>query len=85
VAASVDAFLALILAAAVLLLAGPWGAVAFTVPAALLVRAGVTGKRSERQTRPAFADHAAWRQAERDAVASVLPKAVVRKRWPLAR
>ncbi len=85
VAASVDALLAFVLAAVVTVLAGPIGAVAFIVPVALLARAAVTGSRSERETRPAFSGRNEWRLAEREAVASVLAKAVVRKRWPLAR
>jgi hypothetical protein len=85
VAASVDALLAVVVTAIVVVLAGPIGAVVFALPVALLVRAAICGKRSERQTKPTFADHAAWRRAERDAVASVFPKALIRKRWPLAR
>jgi hypothetical protein len=85
VGASVDALLTFVLAAAATVLAGPIGAVAFAVPVALLVRAAVTGRRSEGQTRPTFADRNAWRLAERQAVGSVLPRAVVRKRWPFAR
>ena len=85
VAASVDALLTFVVAAVVTVLAGPLGAVAFAVPLVLLVRAAVTGRRSEGQTRPTFADRNAWRLAERQAVGRVLGKALVRKRWPLPR
>ena len=85
VAASVDALVTFVVAAVVTILAGPLGAVAFAVPVALLIRAAVTGRRSEGQTRPSFADRNAWRLAERQAVGRVLVKAVVRKRWPLSR
>jgi MFS superfamily sulfate permease-like transporter len=85
VAASVDALLTFVVAAVVTVLVGLIGAVTFAVPLALLVRAAVTGRRSEGQTRPTFADRNAWRLAERQAVGSVLAKALVRRRWPLAR
>ena len=85
VAASLDALLTFVVAAAVTVLVGPDGAVTFAVPIALLMRAAVTGRRSEGQTRPTFADRNAWRLAERQAVGSVMLKALVRKRWPLAR
>lgn len=85
VGASVDALLAFVAAAVVTILAGPLGAVAFALPIALLIRAAVTGRRSEGQTRPNFADRNEWRLAERQAVGSIMFKALVRKRWPLAR
>ncbi len=85
VAASVDALLTFVLAAVVTVLAGPIGAVAFAVPLALLFRAAITGRRSEGETRPTFADQGEWRLAERQAVGRVLGKALVRRRWPLAR
>lgn len=81
VAASVDALLTLVLATAVTLLVGIWGTLAFVVPAALLVRAGLAARRSERRTRAMFATVDQWRQAERRAVGSVMVGATVRPRW----
>lgn len=80
VAASADGLLGLLLAAALAGLFGAVGAVAFVLPAALLVRAGVSGRRSARRSRGAFADRRAWRDAERQAVAAVFGRAVVRRR-----
>jgi hypothetical protein len=85
VGASVDALVTFVLAAVVTLLAGPLGAIAFAVPLGLLLWAAVTGRRSEGQTQLTFADRDAWRLAERQAVGSVMFRAFVRKRWPLAR
>lgn len=85
VAASVDALLTLLLATAITLVVGAWGAVAFAVPLGLLVRAGLTGRRSGRRTRTMFATIDQWRLAERQAVASVMVGAVVRPRWKLRR
>jgi hypothetical protein len=81
VAASVDALLTLVLASVITLLFGAWGAIAFAVPIALLVRAGLTGNRSARRTRTMFATIDQWRHAERQAVASVMVGAAVRPRW----
>ena len=77
--------LTMLVAAFVVVLVGPWGLLAFALPAALLTRAAFSGRRSERVTRPQFEDRAAWRQAEREAVAAVFFSALIRKRWPLAR
>jgi hypothetical protein len=85
VAASVDALVALLVAALIMAFAGPWGSLAFVVPAALLVRAGIAGRRSERATRQQFSDLRQWRDAEREAVAAVFFSALLRKRWPFAR
>lgn len=85
VSASVDALLALVVATVVVVLAGPWGAAAFAVPVALLLRAAITGRRSERVTRLQFESRDAWRLAERQAVGAVMGRALIRKRWPLAR
>jgi hypothetical protein len=85
VAASVDALLALILATVVVVLAGPWGTAAFAVPVALLLRAAIAGRRSERVTRPQFPDRDTWRLAERQAVGAVMGRALIRKRWPFVR
>ncbi len=82
VAASVDALLALIAATLIVVFAGAWGALAFAIPIGLLVYAAITGRRSEHETMPQFADRAAWRLAERQAVGAVLGRAFVRKRWP---
>ncbi len=85
VGASVDALLAQIVVTAVVTFAGPWAAVTEIVPAGLLLIALVSGRRSERETRPQFATHDAWRRAERDAVGSVLAGALVRRRWRFSR
>jgi hypothetical protein len=85
VGASMDAFVALILATIAAVLAGAWGAVAFIVPLALLVRAAIAGRASERVTKPHFESHEAWRLAERQAVGAVMGKALIRPRWPFAR
>jgi hypothetical protein len=76
---------ALLVAAVITAFAGPWGLLAFVAPAALLVRAGIAGRRSSRATRTQFANQKAWRNAEREAVAAVFFKALLRRRWPLAR
>lgn len=85
VAASVDALLTVLIATAITLLVGVWGAIAFAVPIGLLLRAGLTGSRSGRRTRAMFATIDQWRQAERQAVASVMVRAVVRPRWRIRR
>ncbi len=84
VGGSVDALLALVVAAVLTMVLGPLAAVSFAIPLALLVHAGVTGRRCARRSRAAFATKEAWRDAERHAVASVLPRAVIRARWPLS-
>jgi hypothetical protein len=85
VGASVDGLLMMLVAAFVVTAVGPWGLLTFAAPVALLVRAGVTGRRSMRATRPLFADRRAWREAERQAVALVFFSALIRKRWPFTR
>lgn len=85
VAASVDALLTVLIATAITLLVGVWGAIAFAVTIGLLLRAGLTGSRSGRRTRAMFATIDQWRQAERQAVASVMVRAVVRPRWRIRR
>lgn len=56
-----------------------WAA-AYVVPVALLARAGVTGWSSSRRNRPLFPNRAAWREAERRAVASAFLPALLRRR-----
>ena len=80
VAASADALLGLLVATALALILGAFGAVAFAVPLALLVRAGVTGRRSAARSRAVIADVREWREAERRAVASTFWPAVIRAR-----
>jgi hypothetical protein len=85
VGSSVDGLLTMLVAAVVVTAVGSWGLLTFAAPAALLVRAGVTGRRSARATRAQFADRRAWRLAEREAVAAVFLSALIRKRWPFTR
>jgi hypothetical protein len=74
-AASADAFLTLVAAAAVCAVlaatgAGAWSVVPFVVPAALLVRAVRVARSASRHNRGAFEDRRAWQEAERTAVAA---------------
>jgi hypothetical protein len=85
VGASVDGLLTMLVAAVVVTAVGPWGLLTFAAPVTLLVRAGVTGRRSMHATRPQFTDRRAWREAERKAVAAVFFSALIRKRWPFSR
>jgi hypothetical protein len=85
IAASADAVISLLAAiavAVVLALSGfrAWSALPFIVPAALAVRAAVVGRSSSRRSRTSFADRRAWRDAERDAVASAFGRALRRDR-----
>lgn len=73
--ASVDAFLATVVAAAAavalrLSAAGAWILVPFLVAAALIARAGMLNARSSRASRGRFDDPRTWRDAERQAVAA---------------
>jgi hypothetical protein len=81
VGASADALLALVVATALTLLLGILAAVAFAVPIALLLRAGMTGRASARRNKAAFASQEEWKAAERQAVAQVFGKALVRRRF----
>ena len=83
--ASVDALVTLFVATVIMAFTGPGGCLAYVVPAVLLVRAAIAGRRSSRATRTQFADQKAWRNAEREAVAAVFFTALLRKRWPLNR
>jgi hypothetical protein len=72
-AASSDAVISLVAAVAVgvalrLIGGGPWALLPFVVPAVFVVRAARAS--SSRRRREAFADQAAWRDAERAAVAA---------------
>lgn len=50
-------------------LVGAVGATAFALPIIALAVAAVSGRRSAKRSRDAFPDRAAWRDAERSAVA----------------
>jgi hypothetical protein len=74
-AASADAFITVIAAAAVCTVlvitgAGLWASVAFVVPAGFVIRAVTVARASSRHSQAAFDDRRAWRDAERTAVAS---------------
>jgi hypothetical protein len=84
-AASADALVTLAPAAAVavaLALTGQreWILVPFVVPAGLAVRALLIARRSSRRSRDAFESRAAWREAERTAVAKVFLRVLRRSR-----
>jgi Flp pilus assembly protein TadB len=84
-AASADAFITLVAAAAVaiaLALTGHpgWAIVPFVVPAALIVRAAVIARTSSRRSQEAFDDHRTWRDAERAAVATSFGHVLRRRR-----
>jgi hypothetical protein len=81
VGSSVDASLTLVVTVVLAAAFGPVAAIAFVLPIALLMYAALTGRRSAAQTRGRFATHDEWRDAERRAVASVLPRAYARPRW----
>ena len=85
VGSSVDALATLVIATVLTLIFGWVAAISFVVPLALLVRAGLTGRRSGRYTRTLFSTQLEWRDAERQAVWSVLASAFVRPRWRLHR
>ena len=78
---SVDALLAMVLVVVLSAFFGTIALVSLVLPVALLVVAAVDGRASTAQTRPAFADRVAWRDAERQAVAAALPGALVRRRF----
>ena len=80
IGASTDALVLLVFATVLVAIFGVAAAVAFVAPLALLVRSGVLGRRSAERSRGQFADPRAWKQAEREAVASVLPRAFIRSR-----
>src|SRR5689334_3208579 len=81
VGASADALITLVAATVVTLLLGAIAAVAFVVPVALLIRAGVAGRASARRSQHAFASRDEWKAAERQAVAQTFGKALVRRRF----
>ena len=86
VAASADAFVALLAAAVVatglaLTVDGAWSLAAFVLPLPLLVRAAQRGRASSRRTKLAFADRLDWRDAERQAVARSFGTALRRRRF----
>ena len=75
---SADALVALVVATVLVVVVSPWAAVAFVVPAALLVLSGRDARSSSARTRPQFASRIEWRNAERQAVAAAIPGAFVR-------
>ena len=81
VGSSVDASLALAVTITLAALLGPVAAVTFVIPVGLLAYAALTGRRSAGRTREQFGSRVEWRDAERQAVASVLLRAYVRPRW----
>jgi hypothetical protein len=88
VAASADALLTTVLAAAAavalaLSVGGLWPVLPFVVPAGLLIRAGLCGRASARSSRDAFTADEQWRTAERRAVAQVFRKVLLRRRTPV--
>jgi hypothetical protein len=87
VSASADALLTMVLAAAaavaLALTVGPmWSPLPFIAPFVLLVRAGLSGRASAQRSREAFPGTQQWRQAERQAVAKVFGRALLRRRTP---
>ncbi|MFL6238062.1 MAG: hypothetical protein ACJ735_01025 [Actinomycetes bacterium] len=86
VSASADAVAALVLAVAAALTieltaGGAWCAVPFAVPTVFLVRAGRAGRASAHQSQASFGSEAEWRNAEREAVAQVFFRVLLRRRW----
>jgi hypothetical protein len=84
-AASADALVTLaaaIAVAVVLVLTGEriWSALPFAVPAVLTVRAALINRASSRRSQAAFEDRKAWRDAERQAVASAFFRVLGRRR-----
>jgi hypothetical protein len=84
-AASADAVISLVAAAAVavvLALAGDraWSVLPFVMPAGLAARAVWIGRSSSRRSRAAFPDRQSWRDAERTAVATSFFRALRRPR-----
>ena len=75
VSASLFALVTLLAAALATGLAGRWGALAFAVPVLLIGVAARNAKASTATTRPRFATHDEWRDAERQAVAAALARA----------
>jgi hypothetical protein len=84
-AASADALISLAAGTAVaivLALTGEvaWSPLAFVIPALLIVRAAFVGRSSSQRSRTAFPDRAAWRDAERAAVATAFFRVMWRRR-----
>ena len=75
---SVDAFWTLILATVLVVVLGPWAAVAFVVPVVLLAMSWRAAQASKAHTQPTFTSRDAWRDAERGAVAAAIPGAFFR-------
>lgn len=75
---SADALWTLVIATALVVLLGPYAAVAFVVPILLMVISGRDARASATDSRATFASRDEWRAAERQAVAAALPGAFVR-------
>jgi hypothetical protein len=75
---STDALLALLVATVLVVVVSPWAAIAFVVPAVLLVLSARDARSSSARTRQQFASRIEWRDAERQAVAAAIPGAFVR-------
>jgi hypothetical protein len=87
IAASADALLATVLAAAAAVALAVtvgdfWPLLPFVVPVALLIRAAWCGLTSSRDSRDTFTGQAQWRAAERRAVAQVFGRMLLRRRTP---
>jgi hypothetical protein len=85
IAASADALLATVLAAAAAValgvtVGGGWPLLPFVVPVVLLLRAAWYGVVSTRDNRETFTGEAQWRAAERRAVAQVFGRVLLRRR-----
>jgi hypothetical protein len=79
---SADAFWTLLAATALVAAFGRFAAIAFCLPAGLLVLSGLAARTSTVNTRPLFPSREEWRTAERQAVAAAIPGALVRHLRP---
>ncbi len=80
VGASIDALLLLGFVTVLVVVFGAIAAIGYLAPLAMLVRAGVLGRRSAGRSQSQFEDRRAWKLAERQAVAAALPGAFLRPR-----
>lgn len=81
VAASMDAFAALVVAVVVFTAVGGLSAVLFVAPVVLLAVAAVHGRASSARTRASYPTRGDWRDAERRAVAAAMRGALTRRRF----
>ena len=75
---SADAFWMLVIATVLVVTLGGYAAVAFVVPVVLLALSARDARASSARSRPLFATQQEWREAERQAVATAIPGALVR-------